>query len=286
MHRTFFLILIIIVTCVLTVVCVVHVIYIGYYNFYPEFPSVRVFKTDLKDIIFPISFKICVEDITENQARFEKLGYWSEWHYFLGQSKFNDKKIGWNGHTENGSTLGSAEKIWSTASLDWRNILLALKVFTKDREHVLWNKDLKLSMADFRGCKLINLHHYFDMSQIVPTSIRFQFAQQENRIVSVKMQDSKKATLRALNSNHFNYNGPPILIDDLLSPFFMTYALKISNFVDLETDKGKKCANYPNKKHESCLNCDEDFVHKEIQRTYNIVPFWASKSNAEVTSSK
>ena len=78
----------------------------------------------------------------------------------------------------------------------------------------------------------------------------------------------------------------PILINDLLSPFFMTYALKISNFVDLETDKGKKCLNYPNKKHESYSDCDEEFVQKEIQRTYDIVPFWASKSNVEVTSSK
>ena len=61
---------------------------------------------------------------------------------------------------------------------------------------------------------MINLNHYFDMSKIVPTSIRFELAQQENRIVSVKMHDFKKATLRALNSNHFDYIGPPIQIND------------------------------------------------------------------------
>ena len=275
-----------IVTLVLTTVCVVHVIYIAYYNIYPDIPSVRVFKTDLNDIFFPISFKICVEDIKENPGRFTELGYWSEWHYFLGQSKYNDKKIGWNGHTENGSTLGSVKEILSKASLDWKNIVLALKVYTKDGEHVLWTRDFKWSRADYRGCKLINLNQYFDMSQIVPTSIRIEFAQQENRTVSVKMQDFKKATLRALNSNHFDYIGPPIQISDLVSPSIWTYALKISNFVDLEKDPGKKCINYPTKEFESYQDCDKDFVHREIQRTYDIMPYWASKSDAEVTNSK
>ena len=50
---------------------------------------------------------------------------------------------------------------------DWKNILLALKVYTKDGEHVLWTRDFKWSRADYRGCKLINLNHYFDMNQIV-----------------------------------------------------------------------------------------------------------------------
>ena len=182
--------------------------------------------------------------------------------------------------------MGSVKEILSRASLDWKNILLALKVYTKDGEHVIWSKDFKWSRADYRGCKLINLNHYFDMSKIVPTSIRFELAQQENRIVSVKMQDYKKATLRALNSNHFDYIGPPIQINDLMSPSILTYALKISNFVDLEKDPGKKCVNYPNKEFESYQDCDEEFVHSEIQRTYNIMPFWASKSDAEVTSSE
>ena len=274
-------------TCVLTLVCVVHVIYIGYNNIYPDIPSVRVFKIDLNEILFPISFKICVEDIRENQTRFAELGYLSEWHYFRGQSKYDDKKIGWNGHTENGSTLGSVQEILSIASLDWKNILLALKVSTKNGgEHVLWTKDFKWSRADYRGCKLINLNHYFDMSKIVPQSIRFEFAQQDNRIVSVKMQDFKKATLRALNSNHFDYIGPPIQMNDLISPSIMTYALKISNFVDLEKDPGKKCVNYPTKDFESYQDCDEDFVHQEIHRTYGIMPFWASRNAQEVTNSK
>ena len=275
-----------IVTCVLTTVCMVHVIYIGYYNIYPDIPSVRVFRTDLKAISFPISFKICVEDTIDNQTRFAKLGYSSEWHYFRGQSKYDENKIGWNGHTENGSTLGSVEEILSSASLDWKNIVLSLRIITNDVEHILWPKDFKWSRADFRGCKMINLNHHFDMSQIVPTTIKFEFAQQENRFVSVKMQDVKKSTPRALNSNHFDYIGPHIQISDLLSPFFMTYVMKISSFVDSEMDLGKKCVNYPTKEFESYQDCDKDFVHREIQRTYDIMPYWASKSDAEVTNSK
>ena len=85
---------------------------------------------------------------------------------------YDDKKIGWTGHTENGSTLVSVKEILSSALLDWKNILVALQVDTKDGEVFRWTKDFELSRADFRGCKLINLNNYFDMSQIVPASIK------------------------------------------------------------------------------------------------------------------
>ena len=169
-------------------VCVVHVIYIGYYNIFPDTPNVRVFKVNLNEIIFPIAFKICVADTIVNATRFQNLGYWGEWHYFRGQRIYDRKKIGWNGHTENGSTLGSVKEIWSSASLDWKNILLALQVDTKEGEVFRKTKDFKLSRADYRGCKLLNLNHHFDLSQIVPASIKFEFAQQENRVVSLKLQ--------------------------------------------------------------------------------------------------
>ena len=255
---------------------------------YPDIPIVRVFRSNLKDIVFPISFKMCVEDTinTNNKKRFENIGYASEWNYFRGQSRFDERRIGWNGHTANGSTLGSTEDILSKASLDWKNILLSLKVIENEREYVKWTNDFKWSMADYRGCKLINLSQYFNMSEIVPTSIRLEFARQENRSVSIKIQDFRKATIRALNSNHFDYIGPPIQLNDLISPSILTYAVKISSFVDLEEDPGKKCVNYPTKEFESYQECDQEFLHKEIKQTYDIMPFWASKSDAEVTKSK
>ena len=232
---------------------------------------------------------MCVQDLVGNHRKFKNVGYWSEWHYFAGLGKYDDKKIGWNGHTENGSTLGSVKEILSNVSIDWNNILLAINVHTKDGMHVLGRKDFKWSRADYRGCQLINLNQYFDMSEIVPTSIFLKFSKQENYLVSLKIQDSKKQTLRALHSNHFNFIGPPIQINDVISPSFtyaITYALKISNFVNLEDDLGSKCVNYPNKDFKSYQDCDADFVHKKILRTYNITPFWAAKSDAEVTKSK
>ena len=192
-----------IVTFFLTILCAVHVLNIGYYNMYPDIPSVRVFKTDLNDIVFPISFKICLKLINDNNTRFRNLGYWNEWHYFIGQSKYDDRKIGWNGHTENGSAIGSVKEILSSVSIDWENIILALKVLTRDGMYVLRTKDFKWSRADYRGCKLLDLNHYLDMSQIVPTSIRFEFHQQENILVSLKIQDLTSPSRAWLRLNTF-----------------------------------------------------------------------------------
>ena len=62
------------------------------------------------------------------------------------------------------------------------------------------------------------------------------------------------------------------------------YALTISQTIDLETDKGKNCKNYPNKNFSSFSECDVNFVYNEVVLKFNIMPFWAAKNIDEITN--
>ena len=92
---------------VFVVVFIVHITTIVYQDLYPSNPNIKTYSKDLKDIEFPISFKLCVGERENASKKFQRLGYKNEMDFYHGRSRFNDTIFGWNGHTENQSTLGS-----------------------------------------------------------------------------------------------------------------------------------------------------------------------------------
>ena len=88
-----------------------HIISIGYTLKYPENQSVRVYKENLKDLDFPVYFKLCARELENDTEKYQRLGYTDYFNFYVGESMFNRSLIGWNGHNQNGSTLGSTEGI-------------------------------------------------------------------------------------------------------------------------------------------------------------------------------
>ena len=78
---------------------------------YPEEPSVKTYKKDLKDIDFPMTLRLCLqlETIDGNDKNIKPFGYRNIREYFRGKSVYNDSIMGWAGHLENHSSLGSVE---------------------------------------------------------------------------------------------------------------------------------------------------------------------------------
>ena len=76
---------------------------------YPTTPGIRVYKTTLDKITFPISLLICAYQLQNESARYEKVGYPDNIYFYYGTSKYNTSLLGWHGHTENGSSIGSVE---------------------------------------------------------------------------------------------------------------------------------------------------------------------------------
>ena len=97
-----------ILNALLIITCLVHIGFIGYNILYPELPTIHVYDKELRNIRFPISFRVCAEE-AKQVIDYEKYGYHDQLEYFRGRSKYNKTIIGWAGHSENGSTIGTVE---------------------------------------------------------------------------------------------------------------------------------------------------------------------------------
>ena len=93
-----------------TIAFFVHVILIGYKIKHPDQPSVKTYKRDLKDLEFPMAFRVCFEAMENIYDRYHKIGYNDVNQVFSGESKFSKTLFGWNGHDENQSTIFSSFK--------------------------------------------------------------------------------------------------------------------------------------------------------------------------------
>ena len=96
-----------IVNLIFAIVFFIHIAIIGYRRAYPENPSVRVYDKDLKDIEFPLSFKICVREQYGVLQRYQDIGYYDIYAFFRGQPSYNRRYFGWAGRDRNKSTLGT-----------------------------------------------------------------------------------------------------------------------------------------------------------------------------------
>ena len=93
----------------LTLFCLLHISLNAHQMLYPNLPDIRIYKTDLKDIDFPLVFKLCVMEKHNSTARYTNVGYEDSFNFFQGVSKYNKSLYGWSGHYENGSTIASVE---------------------------------------------------------------------------------------------------------------------------------------------------------------------------------
>ena len=95
----------------LLVGCILNTGGIVFWHFNPNLPSIRVFEKDLKDVEFPLVFRICINKINQDDTELIKLGYSQYNSYFRGISMYNRSNIGWRGHTEDGKTIGTGTGI-------------------------------------------------------------------------------------------------------------------------------------------------------------------------------
>ena len=90
-------------------ICFCHFFFIANQILNPKLPAIRTYKKHLRKIDFPLSFRICLKKFDNVDERYETLGYENAFDFFLGRSRYNKSLVGWNGHTEDGKTLGSTK---------------------------------------------------------------------------------------------------------------------------------------------------------------------------------
>ena len=99
-----------IINFILLIVCIFNSCNVIYSLVYPQLPTIRIYETNLKDIEFPLSFRICLNDINDNTKRYRTVGYRNDYSFFGGISMFNESVVGWGGHNKNGDTIGTTDR--------------------------------------------------------------------------------------------------------------------------------------------------------------------------------
>ena len=93
---------------ILALACITHISFILHNLLYPDFPTIKQYSKNLKDIEFPIVFRICAEKLQDEEKKYNTVGYRNMFDFFLGQSMYGHA-YGWAGHTKNGSIIGSVK---------------------------------------------------------------------------------------------------------------------------------------------------------------------------------
>ena len=60
--------------------------------------------------------------------------------------------------------------------------------------------------------------------------------------------------------------------------------LKMSQIIDSDQDKDKRCQNYPNELFDSYNDCDSKFVYKDCKQRFPFMPFGVANELKEVTA--
>ena len=284
----------------------VHAAFIGYGIRYPEHPSTKIYTQNVDQFdLFPISFKFCVKELTNPHYRYQKLGYNSIWSFYKGVIDTSGTLpfVGWAGYNENKSTTQTVQGIadnnnlffcdWlykdllSAVAFNWSGIVDHIEITTTDSKKIIVNgKDIAWSfLPQYPACQTVDLNDYFEFNKSIPSYINIYFNKVPNLAIQLHIEDMKKSlSRRTLLSNLFDYDGVPLVIQKLTIGKFYSFALALSKTINLETDGGKHCTNYPTEKFASYRACDMDFVHNEMKNTYKIMPFWAAKTLDEVTN--
>ena len=88
---------------------IVHIFFIWSKILKPDIPNVRVYKSPLKDIEFPLVFKICADQNKNENERYRRVGYKNYGAFYRGRSMYNETLVGWGGHSENFTNIGTVE---------------------------------------------------------------------------------------------------------------------------------------------------------------------------------
>ena len=119
---------------------------------------------------------------------------------------------------------------------------------------------------------MLNLNDYFDLKNITPLVIRFNFNIINNIGVSLFIEDkTKHLTKRTLKSNMLSYMGAQLQIDDLKNSYIEKTMISLQQYINSEEDTSKKCTNYPNAKFKSYQECDEKYVYDTIKQKHGVV---------------
>ena len=103
----------------------------------PQDTVAKTVRTDLKNVDFPVAFKICMKP-SFNSVELEKVGYELPYFYFSGRSKYDKNLLtwgsmgihGWAGHTEEGGVFSNVTDVQNRIFNDYHSAIIGIGIYT------------------------------------------------------------------------------------------------------------------------------------------------------------
>ena len=261
--------------------------------FAPTLTHTDVKEVPLKEMDFPLDFKICFRPSVFNSTALKELGYRDADFYMLGISNFSQFKsnfsyiIGWGGHNNQSAAVKNASEILKAVKQDWNKTLL-FNVFqvttntddfwlTVNLQKINWVNEcylLDTNMAEknyFRGMKAVGMY-------LNKTILR----NNNNATVELQFQGRNLNALRDIQDHVFYHVGDAMKLDK-----YTSYRVKIKERVYVEGDPGSTCRNYPNSEFETYMACDEKYMKDRVAKIapgLNLMPVWMTNDLSKVTT--
>ena len=238
-------------------------------------------EVPLQDIDFPVVIKICVVP-GFNQTALYEVGYDGTWNYFLGQSKFNDSVIGWAGHTVDSGTIGTAGEILAkVGNHKVENIFDHVIAWTKHGEGIyIPLEHLNASRVSFPNtCGSLALSTVPELAGKRIQQLYIYVGDNGYQAIEIHLNGDTLETGRNIREHSFQSTGDAIKLSD--RRVSRSYMVEISQRVFVEEDPTNTCQDYPNEKHFSYQECDDQFVKNLLP---GLTPIWLTEDLAEVST--
>jgi hypothetical protein len=214
----------------------------------PSVTNTVVEETDLKDMDFPVVFKICVSpgfnETALHEAGYGYVNYGIVNSYFLGESAMNASILGWAGHTNTSGVQGSVKEVLSRVrSHTAGEVIDSIVLYTRDVKYIHINKTDVHSRLNYPdNCYLLDISSHAKGSDVMGLGIMFNY--QENRSVELIAEGKTLTCDRIIMGHKFHSTGPNVRLGKMGT--YGQYIMKIKQNVYMEKDATKNCRNYPN----------------------------------------
>jgi hypothetical protein len=241
----------------------------------PSVTNTVVENKNLKDINFPLVFKIC-KSPGFNINALNEAGYDTIIDYFVGWSKYNPPIHGWAGHTNTSGVQRSVVETFSKVrSHVMREIIRRIDIQLVNLEWIRINvSDATLKRVNFPdNCYTLDITENPDVKENGIWKMRLYFAKKLNSSVLITVAGDSLACDRIIGVHGFYSTGDTI--EKHNDGMITEYLLEMKKNVFIEEDLTKECRNYPSSDYASYRDCDDQYMKDYVAaRQPGLVPIW------------
>ena len=266
--------------------------------FAPSMTHTEVKDVPLKDLDFPLDFKVCFGPSASvyNRTALNELGYRDVNRYMLGMSKFEKFNfesngsyvIGWGGHSNQSAPVNTASEVVQAVKWERWNKTQLFRVFqiSTNFDDFWLTETVRLQKINpVNPCYLVDINmtekNNFRGMQAVYMYLN-ETILRNNTTVELQLQGQNLNVHRKIKDHVFYHIGDPMRLDK-----YTTYSVKIKKRVFIEGDPGRTCKNYPNSEFKTYMECDDEYMKDKMEKVapgLDLMPVWMTNDLRKVTT--